>query len=266
MKKSGKNLKKGLAYYATLVRDKIQKIAIKTAADNKKGKLQKNPDSIGEQVNQLKRNIIEKTTTSTIKKNRSFNIGRNLDRELLYQNLKSKKIINETDLFKHKQEILLIEKIHLQLKESLRNLEKHFFQLEKSTMPWKTKTSVYKDEIKFIGEQINQLKLNIIENTKAGSKVRIDSFKSIGELERELKNRDPRFNKIIKRAVDLLHKNHPMTEHQKTRLSKSLIESRNTINKTSDSKENKEAIKGLTYYAKKPAEASPQINKSNKRS
>ncbi|MCD4741631.1 MAG: hypothetical protein K8R67_03975 [Desulfobacteraceae bacterium] len=239
-------------------------IALKTVTPAKKERLLKKRDAIGERVNQLKRNIKERTTPDTIQRRQAFNSVRKLERELKNRDPEFKKIIKRADQLKPKKDKLLIDKTPSQLKEFLNNLKKQFAKLEKANQPWKSKPTAYKDDVKFIGKQINQLKINVKQKTKEGSKERLDSFNAIRKLERDLKKRDPRFKKFIKRAGDLKPKRYSMTEKQADRLSESLEESKKTINKIPDPKERRAAKKELNYYAKQLSKASPKIKRSIK--
>jgi hypothetical protein len=301
---------KDIQQEASLLKKQYNKIEIslKTATDSKKKSIYKKRDVIGERVNQLKRNISERTTPNTVQRSQSFNIVRKLERELKRRDPTFKNIIKRADQlnpievqgiklkkFKHaspelqefvvlmakdfsetranytnsrydensyehyihyqkertalaldinqlkekinsfapskekKDSVGLIKEFEKKLKEidpvfdklkatketiktnqtppqlnsALKNLEQSFSKIEKANLSFKIDQSVYKDEITFIGEQVNQLKINVKLNTKKGSKERRDSFNTIRKFERDLKKRDPRFKKIIKMSGHL---------------------------------------------------------------
>lgn len=249
--------------------------ALKNADDFDKEKLFKKRDTLGERVNQLKRNIFERTTVNSVQRSQSFNIVRKLERELKRRDPAFRDIIKRADQLNSKNtkdytfEPGKTDKTYLLLKESLNNLEKSFSKIEKENSSLKTKPSGYKDEVKFIGAQINQLKINVKKNTKEDTAERLYSFNAIRRLERDLKKRDPHFKKIIKMSGHLKIDNKYLktSPEKKFTISKikaeqmafSLIEAKNIIKRLPDAKERKEAKKLLSDYTKVITKSSPQI-------
>ncbi|MCP3899655.1 MAG: hypothetical protein GY707_08080 [Desulfobacteraceae bacterium] len=179
-------------------------LALKITDDNEKEGLLKKRNALGERVNQLKRMISERTTPQAIQKNQAFDAIRKLERYLKDRDSAFKDIIKRADQLStkdtknYKSKTEKTDKTHSHLKESLKNLEKSFSKTEKANLAFKIDPNVYTDEVKFIGQQINQLKINIRKATKESSKARLEGFNKIRKLERDLEKRDSRFKEVIK--------------------------------------------------------------------